>query len=47
MVFDLFRRLHAQGATVVVATHDTHLLKKGPGRILSLKNGRIGNGANP
>lgn len=46
MVFDLFRKLHAQGATVVVATHDAHLLKKGPGRIVSLKSGRIGSGTN-
>jgi ABC-type ATPase involved in cell division len=46
MVFDLFRQLHAQGATVVVATHDAHLLEKGPGRIVSLKRDRMEVGTN-
>ena len=46
MVFDLFRQLHGQGATVVVATHDAHLLENGPGRVVSLKQGTIEGVAN-
>jgi cell division transport system ATP-binding protein len=45
MVFDLFRQLHSRGATVVVATHDSRLMDKVPGRIVLLKRGRMEVGA--
>lgn len=39
-VVNLFRRVHARGAAVVVCTHDTDLLVEFP-RVLRLKRGRL------
>ncbi|MDY6987408.1 MAG: cell division ATP-binding protein FtsE [Thermodesulfobacteriota bacterium] len=41
MVFDLLRQLHKRGTTIVVATHDTRLFGKVPGRVVFLNKGRI------
>jgi len=41
MVFDLLRQLHRRGTTIVVATHDTRLFDKVPGRVVFLNKGRI------
>jgi len=41
MVFDLLKQLHKRGTTIVVATHDTRLFGKVPGRIVFLSKGRI------
>ncbi len=32
---------HSRGATVVIATHDTELLRKGTGRVVQLRDGRL------
>jgi cell division transport system ATP-binding protein len=44
-VVDLMRRAHAGGATVVLATHDPHLLRVVEGRQISLRAGRVVDGA--
>jgi cell division transport system ATP-binding protein len=41
LVFDSFKQLHARGATVIVATHDTRQLEKVPGRVIALKQGTM------
>jgi cell division transport system ATP-binding protein len=41
MVFDLLKQLHRRGTTVVVATHDTRLFDKVPGRVVFLNKGQI------
>jgi cell division transport system ATP-binding protein len=41
MVFELFRQLHTQGTTVIVATHDTRLFEKVHGRIVLLNHGCV------
>ncbi len=40
-VFRIFERINANGITVVIATHDDHLLKLFPKRILKLDKGRL------
>ena len=40
-VVELVRRAHGEGATVVLATHDPHLLGAVPGRRISLRAGRV------
>ena len=40
-VVDLMRSAHAEGATVVVATHDARLLGEIEGRVLVLKKGEL------
>ena len=32
---------HNRGATVIIATHDTELIRKGAGRIVHLRDGRL------
>jgi cell division transport system ATP-binding protein len=41
MVFGLLKQLHGRGTTVIVATHDTRLFNKVPGRVVFLNRGRI------
>jgi len=41
MVFELFRQLHTQGTTVIVATHDSRLFEKVHGRIVLLNHGCV------
>ncbi len=40
-IIDLLNTFHSKGATLVVATHDQHLLKRAGARIIYLKNGRL------
>ena len=40
-IFRLLERINANGITVLVATHDNHLLDLFPKRILKLEKGRI------
>lgn len=39
-IFDLLDNFHLKGATLIVATHDRHLLERSDARIIHLKNGR-------
>jgi len=43
-VVELIGRAHASGATVVMATHDPHLLDAMPGRTITLRAGRVVDG---
>jgi cell division transport system ATP-binding protein len=43
-VVDLMRRAHGSGATVVLATHDPHLLRAVKGRQVSLRAGHLADG---
>jgi len=43
-VVELIGRAHGAGATVVLATHDPHLLEAMPGRKISLRAGRVVDG---
>jgi ABC-type ATPase involved in cell division len=40
-IVDLFRRLHLEGATIIFATHNYHLLEKVPGKRVKMKNGAV------
>ncbi|UCH97851.1 MAG: cell division ATP-binding protein FtsE [Candidatus Aminicenantes bacterium] len=40
-VFRIFERINANGITVLIATHDNHLLDLFPKRILKLEKGRL------
>jgi cell division transport system ATP-binding protein len=40
-IFHIFERINANGITVILATHDRHLLSLFPKRIISLDQGRI------
>jgi len=40
-VFDLLKRFHTRGATVVIATHDRELIKKTGDRVVHLNSGRL------
>jgi cell division transport system ATP-binding protein len=40
-VFKIFERINANGITVLIATHDDHLMKMFPKRILKLDKGRL------
>ena len=41
IIIDLLNRFHTRGATVIVATHDRHLLSQAGGRIIQLTRGRL------
>ncbi len=41
IIFDLLQALNARGATVMVATHDTALIRKTGGRVIILNDGRV------
>ena len=40
-IFDLFLQINKSGTAVLMATHDHHLVKKHPGRILKCENGKL------
>lgn len=41
MIFDLLKKFHAHGATVIIATHDTELIRSTGGRVIILKQGCV------
>jgi cell division transport system ATP-binding protein len=40
-ILSLFREIHEMGTTVVIATHDEHLMEEFPARVLELHSGRV------
>lgn len=40
-IVDLLNTFHSKGATLIVATHDRHLLDRSNAKIIYLKNGRL------
>jgi cell division transport system ATP-binding protein len=40
-VFDLLKGFHTRGATVIIATHDRSLIRRGGGRVVHLTAGRL------
>ena len=45
VIMNLLRGVHIRGATVIIATHDTDLIRKTGGRVLYLKQGRLDSSA--
>ncbi len=43
-VLDYLMKLNHQGTTVIMATHDLHLLESHPGRVVQLHNGSLAGG---
>ncbi|MDX2497843.1 MAG: cell division ATP-binding protein FtsE [Desulfobacterales bacterium] len=41
IIFELLKRFHSRGATIVIATHDKELIRKTGGRAIHLKQGRL------
>jgi len=41
IIFELLKRFHIRGATIVIATHDKKLIQKTGGRAIHLKRGRL------
>lgn len=41
LIMDLFRKIHHQGTTIVLATHDENWLKKYAKRVISLNRGQL------
>ena len=41
VIFDLLKKFHNRGATVIIATHDKELIRKTGGRVIYLKQGQI------
>ncbi|MFZ7127027.1 MAG: cell division ATP-binding protein FtsE [Desulfobacterales bacterium] len=41
LILKLLKAFHTRGATVIVATHDRELIRRAPGRVIQLKQGRI------
>ncbi len=41
VIIDLLKRFHLHGVTVVVATHDTELIRRTGGRVVILKDGQL------
>jgi cell division transport system ATP-binding protein len=41
VIFDLLKKFHTRGATIIIATHDKELIRKTGGRVIYLKQGRI------
>ncbi len=41
IIFELLKRFHIRGATIVIATHDKKLIQKTGGRAIHLKQGRL------
>jgi cell division transport system ATP-binding protein len=39
IIFELLKRFHTRGATVIIATHDKELIRKTGGRVIQLKQG--------
>jgi cell division transport system ATP-binding protein len=40
-ILSLFREIHEMGTTVVIATHDEHLMEEFPARVLELHAGKV------
>jgi cell division transport system ATP-binding protein len=40
-IMQLFRKLHAEGMSVIMATHDYNMIMKFPGKILQCDNGKL------
>ena len=40
-VFKIFERINANGITVLIATHDNHLMEQFPKRVVKLEKGRV------
>lgn len=40
-IFGLLNRFHERGSTVVVATHDKHLIDNATGRVIQIRQGRL------
>ncbi len=40
-IMDIFKRIHQEGAAVVIATHDYRLLSKVPGKVIELDVGQL------
>ncbi len=40
-IFNLLKNFHTRGATVIVATHDTELIRRTGGRVILLENGEL------
>ena len=41
VIFELLKRFHIRGATIIIATHDKGLIRKTGGRAIHLKRGRL------
>ena len=41
IIFELLKRFHIRGATIIIATHDKELIRKTGGRAIHLKHGRL------
>jgi cell division transport system ATP-binding protein len=41
MIFDLLKKFHTHGATIIIATHDTELIRSTGGRVIILKQGCV------
>ena len=41
VIFELLKRFHIRGATIIIATHDKELIRKTGGRAIHLKRGRL------
>ena len=41
LIMDLFRKIHQQGATIILATHDENWLKRYAKRVISLNRGQL------
>ena len=41
VIFNLLKSRHDQGATIIIATHDTELIRKTGGRVILLDQGRL------
>ncbi len=40
-IVELLRRINANGTSVIMATHDVHLIKRMPYRVLRIENGKL------
>jgi cell division transport system ATP-binding protein len=45
IIFDLLKRFHIRGTTVIIASHDTSLIQKSKNRVLTLRRGRLQKGS--
>jgi cell division transport system ATP-binding protein len=41
VVMDLITRFHQRGGTVLVATHDQHLIRSVPAQVIHLEGGKL------
>ena len=40
-IFDIFKQINRSGTAILMATHDHHLVKKHPSRVLKCENGKV------